>query len=80
MTPDELTAVLMQRLRAATATADGGIAHATAVATIVRITGGNLRLVDRLLTQIDRVQIVNGLQSLTPEIVDTAHEALLIGH
>ena len=60
--------------------ADGGIAHATAVATIVRITGGNFRPVDRLLTQIERVQTVNGLHALTPEIFDAAREALLIIH
>ena len=35
---------------------------------------------NRLLTQIDRVQKVNGLTGLTPEIVDTARQALLIGH
>ena len=80
LTPDELTAVLMQRLPASAEVADGGIAHATAVATIVRITGGNFRLVDRLLTQIERVQTVNGLDTLTPEVVDAAREALLIGH
>ncbi|MFD1504315.1 hypothetical protein ACFSBG_01325 [Georgenia yuyongxinii] len=57
-----------------------GIAHATAIATIVRITAGNFRLVDRLLTQIERVQAVNDLHTLTPEIVDAARESLLIGH
>jgi hypothetical protein len=41
--------------------------------------GVEFRLIDRLLIQIDRVQTVNGLQSLTPEIVDAAREALLIG-
>ena len=80
LTPDELTAVLMGRLPVAADMPDGEIAHATAVATIVRITGGNFRLVDRLLTQIERVQTVNSLDALTPEIVDAAREALLIGH
>lgn len=59
---------------------DGGIAHATAIATIVRITGGNFRLVDRLVTQIERIQALNKLTELTPEVVDAARESLLIGH
>ena len=80
LTPEELTAVLTKRFAPEREALDGGIAHATAIATIVRITGGNFRLVDRLLTQIDRVQKVNGLTGLTPEIVDTARQALLIGH
>ena len=80
LTADELTAVLARRLPAAGDAGDGGIAHATAVATIVRITAGNFRLVDRLLTQIERVQTVNELDALTPEIVEAARQALLIGH
>ncbi|GAB3249259.1 TniB family NTP-binding protein [Arthrobacter pigmenti] len=80
LTPDELTAVLATRLPAAGDAADGGVAHATAIATIVRITAGNFRLVDRLLTQIERVQTVNGLDVLTPEVVEAARQALLIGH
>ncbi|WP_026820632.1 AAA family ATPase [Arthrobacter castelli] len=80
LTPDELTAVLATRLPAAGDATDGGVAHATAVATIVRITAGNFRLVDRLLTQIERVQRVNDLDALTPEVVEAARQALLIGH
>lgn len=71
LTPDELTAVLARRLPATDNAGDGGVAHATAVATIVRITAGNFRLVDRLLTQIERVQTVNDLDALTPEVVST---------
>lgn len=59
---------------------NGGIGHDTAIATIVRITTGNFRLVDRLLTQIERVQAVNELETLTPEVVEAARQALLIGH
>jgi DNA transposition AAA+ family ATPase len=80
LTPEELTVVLTRRFPADADAADAGIAYATAIATIVRITGGNFRLVDRLLTQIERVQTVNDLTVLTPEIVDTARQALLIGH
>jgi hypothetical protein len=46
----------------------------------VRITGGNFRLVDRLVTQIERIKALNKLTELTPEVVDAAHESLLIGH
>lgn len=52
-----------------------GIAHATAVATIVRITGGNFCPVDRLLAQIERVTALNELTDVTPEVVDAACEA-----
>lgn len=80
LTSDELTAVLARRLSAQADAADGGVAHATAIATIIRITAGNFRLVDRLLTQIERVQTVNDLDVLTPEVVEAARAALLIGH
>ena len=79
LTPDELTAVLNERLPASATTGDP-IAHATAITTIVRITGGNFRLIDRLITQITRIQTLNDLDTLTPELVDAAREALLIGH
>lgn len=78
--PDPLTAVLARRLPAEGDVADGGVAHATAIATIVRITSGNFRLDNRLLTQIERVQTTNDLGELAPEVVEAARQALLIGH
>ena len=45
-----------------------------------RITGGNFRLVDRLLTQIQRILTINQLATVTPEVVEAARESLLIGH
>jgi hypothetical protein len=36
-------------------------------------------LIDRLLTPINRIQTLNHLDTLTPEIVDAARETLIIG-
>jgi hypothetical protein len=41
--------------------------------------GRNFRLVIRLLTQAARIQEINGFGSITPEIVATARESLVIG-
>ena len=50
-----------------------------AVAAILRITDGNFRLLERLLTQIARVLEVNNLQRVTPAVVEVARESLVIG-
>jgi DNA transposition AAA+ family ATPase len=46
---------------------------------ILRITGGNFRLLDRLLTQIARVLEINKLRDMTLDIVEAARETLVIG-
>jgi DNA transposition AAA+ family ATPase len=56
-----------------------GLGTPEVAAAILRITAGNLRLVVRLLTQINRILDVNGFDTVTVEIVDAAREALVIG-
>ena len=50
-----------------------------AVTAIVRITRGNLRLIDRLMTQVEYVLLANQLQVVTKEVVETARKNLIIG-
>jgi len=52
---------------------------AEAMAAIIRVTGGNLRLVQRLFSQIERILAINQLQAVTPEVVEAARQSLVIG-
>jgi hypothetical protein len=46
---------------------------------IIRITGGNFRLLHRLITQIARLVEINALHTVTCQVVDAARESLVIG-
>ncbi|MEB3029841.1 ATP-binding protein, partial [Parvimonas micra] len=78
--PEELAFVLTRRWRELGLDLDDAdFTDAQAVAAIVRITGGNFRLVQRLFVQIERVLKINGLTSITDEVVEAARSTLVIG-
>ena len=52
---------------------------AESVVTIVRITGGNFRLVERLMSQVARIMSINNLDTITPDAVEAAREVLVVG-
>jgi hypothetical protein len=56
-----------------------GIADEEARAAIIRVTGGNFRLLHRLLTQIARLVAINALHTVTSQVVEAARENLVIG-
>jgi hypothetical protein len=45
----------------------------------LRMTGGNFRLLTRLLTQIERVLSVNDLHVVSTAVVEAARDSLVIG-
>ena len=58
---------------------EDGVADEEALAAVIRITGGNFRLLHRLITQIARLVEINELHTVTCQVVEAARESLVIG-
>lgn len=58
---------------------DDNFSDQEAISTIIRMTNGNFRLINRLLKQSYRIMQVNCMKSLTAEILEAARKCLLIG-
>ena len=77
---EELTFVLTRRWsKLGFGIDDTDFTDAQAVAAIVRITGGNFRLLQRLLIQIERILRINELSTISAEVVEAARSTLVIG-
>lgn len=75
----EIRRLLAQRWTPAGVNLPGQPWAEEAIAAIVRISGGNFRLLNRLLTQMERILEINSLQDVTKEVVEAARESLVIG-
>jgi hypothetical protein len=49
------------------------------IATLIRMSGGNFRLLTRLLTQVECILKVNQTEIVSKEIVTAARDSLVIG-
>ncbi len=58
---------------------DADFTDTQAVAAIVRMTGGNFRLLHRLFVQIERILRLNELTVITEDVVEAARSTLVIG-
>lgn len=56
-----------------------GLHDTDVLSAIIRITGGNFRLLHRLMTQVARLVEINALSRVTREVVEAARENLVIG-
>lgn len=80
LTTEEMHFVLQHKWQQLGLTIDlSDFTDAEAVAAIIRITGGNFRLLQRLFSQIARLMQLNELRFVTKELVDAARELLVIG-
>jgi DNA transposition AAA+ family ATPase len=80
LSSDELRFLLEQKWHELGLAMDlGAFDDVEAMSTILRITGGNFRLLQRLFAQSARIMAINHLTRLTDEVIEAARESLVIG-
>jgi DNA transposition AAA+ family ATPase len=80
LSPMEVRHLLQDRwLPSGVVLPEDSLADEETLAAIIRITGGNFRLLHRLLTQIARLVEINALSQVTRKVVESARESLVIG-
>jgi hypothetical protein len=80
LSAEQVRELLAQRWRpAGVALPDSLELDPETVAAIIRVTGGNFRLLGRLLTQAERILEINRLNRMTAAVIDAARESLVIG-
>jgi DNA transposition AAA+ family ATPase len=80
LSPDELRFILEQKWHELGLSIDlSAFDDVEAMSTILRITGGNFRLLQRLFTQSARIMAINHLTRLTADVIEAARESLVIG-
>lgn len=75
----QLTKLLEQRWTPAGVALPDEMLAPDVIASLVRMSAGNFRLLSRLLTQVERILKVNEFPSVTKEIVAAARDSLVIG-
>ena len=79
LSDDEARFFLAQRWSHRVSAHSDDFTNQEAVAAILRITRGNLRLIDRLMMQVEHILTANEMTVVTKEVVETARENLIIG-
>ncbi len=77
---DELLFVLQRHWRSIGKTLDpDDFTDAQTIAAFTRVTRGNFRLLERLFPQIERILKINGLDTITNDVIEAAQRTLVIG-
>jgi len=79
LSDDETRFFLDQRWRHRVSVHSNDFTDQEAATTILRITRGNIRLIERLMMQVEHVLVANQITVVTKEVVETARKNLIIG-
>jgi DNA transposition AAA+ family ATPase len=77
--PEDIPAVLAHYWERIGLPFDHTPGNEAAASAITRITGGNFRLIERLMSQIARILDINQLDDITTDVVQAARQTLVVG-